>query len=329
MPETNEREEFLISIEMAGQRLDKVLATHEKIRTRSRAAKLILNKKITRQGLPVKASTIVEVNDIFLLEIPTESVTTLGPYPLKLDVVYEDKDIIVINKPSGLVVHPAHGHDNQTLVNALIYHCETLSMGFAEKRPGIVHRLDKDTSGLIVAAKNDVAHESLAKQFKNKTVVRRYKALCYTIPLISKGKIESHLIRHPIHRKKFCSEKNDKIKNSKGKWAATNYELVGNFKDQISLIYCRLETGRTHQIRVHLSEMGTPIINDPIYLSHGKKRVAQSKELIQIIATTQRLGLHAFELGFIHPLTSEKLYFKQDWPDDLLELIEFLNFRNL
>lgn len=329
MSAINDKEKFLISEEMAGQRLDKVLASHEKIRTRSRAAKLIFDKKITQNGQAVKASRIVEANDIFLLDIPTESQTTLEPYSLNLDVVFEDKDVIVINKPSGLVVHPSQGHNNKTLVNALIHHCDTLSMGFAERRPGIVHRLDKDTSGLLVAAKNDVAHEHLAKQFKNKSVVRRYKAICYSVPLKPQGKIESYLIRHPVHRKKFCSEKTEKANISKGKWATTNFELAGNYKNQISLIYCRLETGRTHQIRVHLSEMGTPIINDPIYLGHGKKRVAQSKDLIQIIGTTQRLGLHAFELGFIHPRTSQELYFKKEWPEDLMKLIDFLNFRNL
>ncbi|MCB0356266.1 MAG: RluA family pseudouridine synthase [Bdellovibrionales bacterium] len=329
MPVVNKSENFIINHELTGLRLDKALATHPQIRTRSRAAKLIQMQKVTLKDQQVKASQIVEMGQTFKLEIPVEASTELTPYDFKLDIFFEDENLIVINKPHGLVVHPAHGHENHTLVNALIHHCKYLSMGFAEKRPGIVHRLDKDTSGLMVAAKNDFAHEALAKQFKAKTVTRRYKAICYSQPRTLSGRIESSLIRHPIHRKKFCSENLvDKV-SAKGKWAVTNYHVAKTYKEQISLIYCQLETGRTHQIRIHLSEMGVPIINDPIYLSSSKKKVVQAKELKLLIEKTQRLALHAFELGFVHPTTNEELYFKCNWPKDLQPLVNYLEFEDL
>ena len=318
-----------ISHELAGLRLDKALAQHEQIRTRSRAAKLINAKKVMKKGVQVKASTLVEADEIYEVFLPKMRSDRLEPYHLNLEIIFEDENLIVINKPSGLVVHPAHGHEQETLVNALIAQCKNLSMGFAEKRPGIVHRLDKDTSGLMVVAKNDFAHENLALQFKNKAVTRRYKCLCYGVPTKDRDRIESYLIRHPVHRKNFCSEKFTNRTKARGKWSATHYEVMAQFKEHICLIYCRLETGRTHQIRVHLSELGHPIINDPIYLKATRMRSIRSKELINVIRGTQRLTLHAFELGFVHPKTQQKLYFKKDWPDDLLTMVDFLGFKDL
>ncbi len=320
---------FTASSEHDGQRLDKALSTHPLIRTRSRAAKLIQLGRVTKNGNSVKVSQLVANGDTFVLHIPTEPSSTLEPYDLSLDVIFEDEDLIVINKPSGLVVHPSHGHENKTLVNALLHHCDSLSMGFAERRPGIVHRLDKDTSGLMVAAKNDLTHSSLADQFKNKSVIRRYKALCYGYPKTMTNRTESFLIRHPKDRKKYCSEQiTEPDQQARGKWSATNFELVADYKEHLSLIYCRLETGRTHQIRVHLSELGLPIINDPIYLKSGRKKSLKSKQLAKEIEAVKRLGLHAFELGFIHPRTKEKLYFKLDWPNDLTDFINTLGFKN-
>lgn len=323
----NNKHIFTVLSHHAGQRIDRLLVEIPEIRTRSRAAKLISLGLVLKNGLPIKPSLIVSPGETFEILIPNETKNLLMPYEFALDIHYEDEYLLVINKPSGLVVHPSHGHNEKTLVNALIYHCKNLSMGFAENRPGIVHRLDKDTSGLMVVAKNDIVHAHLAVQFKNKTVNRRYKALCYGKPKQTVQRVESYLIRHPIKRKKFCSEAlNPKKEQYKGKWSATNIEFIETFKNQVSLVHCRLETGRTHQIRVHMSELNLPLLNDPIYYSTGSKKLVQSKDLRALIEKTHRLGLHAYLLGFTHPVTQEVLEFKLDWPEDLQELVEYLSF---
>lgn len=296
----------------ASLRLDKWLSGFERISSRSRAADLIARGLVTIAGQPLKASYKIKAGDCVEVEIPSPPPTTLQPLDSPLDVLFEDRDLIVINKPSGLVVHPAAGHAQDTLVNVLLHHVSDLSLGFAEHRPGIVHRLDRDTSGVLVVAKNDFTLHALAKQFRDKTVHRIYWALSGGQAKLS-GKIESHLGRHPNDRKRFATQP-----DHKGKLAITHFKLLKNQKgrDGFHWIECRLETGRTHQIRVHLSENGMPILGDPVYGGKFKK-------------SAPRLALHACELGFEHPRLHEKMFFRVGWPEDILSFVEACEFEDL
>lgn len=294
------------------ERLDRALGRHPEIQSRSQAEKLIKEEKVLLNGRPVKASYRVQAKDHFHILIPTVKIRTLEPENIPLDILYEDSDLAVVNKPAGLVVHPAAGHHQHTLVNALLYHIKDLSMGFHEERPGIVHRLDKETSGVLVIAKNNKTHEALAKNFRERTVHRIYWAIVHGFLKNSSGRVESYLARHPTQRKRYASS-ND------GKWSATNYSLKQTSKN-LSLVHCKLETGRTHQIRVHLSEMQHPIVGDSVYgADRQNQKLAGS--LKSIIQNMTRIGLHAAELGFEHPSTKEQMFFKAPWPLDLKELL--------
>ena len=212
--------ELKITPELANQRIDKALASHPLIQTRSRASYLIENSFVLLNNKIIKASYKTKENDVFIISIPEIKTESLEPYSLKLNILFEDPDLLVLNKPAGLVVHPSHGHPDKTLVNALIHHTKDLSMGFNEHRPGIVHRLDRETSGLLVVAKNDFAHENLAQQFKKRSIHRIYWALVFGRPKESSKKITSHLGRHPSQRQKFASVKTG------GKISITNYEVI-------------------------------------------------------------------------------------------------------
>ncbi len=305
-----------------GQRLDKWLTDKselkEHIPTRSFTKSLFEKDLIKINHKISKSSAILKNNDIIEVEIPVTESIGLVPYDFKLDIVFEDNDLIVVNKPSGLVVHPAAGHEQDTLVNALINHTDQLSMK-NEQRPGIVHRIDKETSGLLVVAKNDQAHEKLSIQFKNKTTHRIYYAIIDGKLKTKKSTIQSYLARHISDRKKYASVKiNNKIMTyfdpnfEKGKWAVTHCELIAE-ASKLSYIKVQLETGRTHQIRVHLSEQAQPLVGDLTYGYSAKKH----KEL-----SLKRFYLHAAELGFNHPKTGEKMLFKSDWPKEDLKLIQ-------
>lgn len=312
----------MVSEEHSGLRLDKFLSLTNAIASRSRAAQLIEAGRVrwakSSSTVAPKASYKVRPGDEFDIDVPDDAADQhLEPWDLPLEIFYQDNDCAVINKPAGLVVHPAAGHAQDTLVNALIHHLTHLSMGFAEKRPGIVHRLDKDTSGILVVAKNDFAHEALSKQFKEKSVHRIYWALVYGQPSKKEGTIISNLGRHPTNRKKFCSRE-------QGKRAVTHYKVL-RASHHISLLQCRLETGRTHQIRVHLSEMGHPIVADRIYGSSRWIKILPQR-LRQLVEDLPRIGLHACELGFTHPHSNERLTFKADWPADLQPLVKELGF---
>ena len=298
-------------------RLDRYLAEQDFISSRSRASWLINNDLVTKGGAVLKPSSKVNLGDQLEVKVPAAGSTELEPFNFPLDIIYEDQDCAVINKPAGLVVHPAAGHAQDTLVNALLHQVKNLSMGFHEHRPGIVHRLDKDTSGILVIAKNDQAHAHLAKQFKEKTVHRIYWALVYGSPKPPSGTRRTYLARHPSQRKKFSSQ-------SQGKLAVTHYSTIKSNKG-ISWLKCQLETGRTHQIRVHLSELHHPILSDPIYGSdRWNKNLAQ--ELKSAAQELQRIGLHACELGFIHPTTNKEMRFSVGWPEDLKKIIQTLEF---
>lgn len=303
----------MILLEQGGLRLDKWLSSLEFIPSRSRAAELIARGLVTKGGKPLKASYRLQSDDRIAIEIPAPVSSELQPLDAPLDLLFEDEDIVVVNKPAGLVVHPAAGHAQDTLVNILLHHVGQLSMGFNEGRPGIVHRLDRDTSGVLVVAKNDHAHHFLAEQFRMKTAHRIYWAITHGVPKRSTSTVSSYLARHPKDRKRFASSA-----DQQGKLAITHYKVLQSLPSQISWLECRLETGRTHQIRVHLSESGFPILGDRLY---GRKdRYATS---------LNRVALHACELGFEHPRSHEKMLFRVGWPPELRELCEELGFAHV
>lgn len=313
---------------LAGLRLDKALALIPEIETRSRAAHLIESSLVFVNGKPAKASSKVTAGDIIEIHLPSPNPTELQAYDFKLDIIFEDDDVIVINKPAGLVVHPAAGHAHDTLVNALISHTRDLSMKFGEERPGIVHRLDKETSGLIVVAKNDKAHESLTSQFKERSTHRIYYAVCLGTARTMNGTIKSFLARHPTDRKRYASvlgaDRTPLTNNEEppliGKWAVTHYEVLAR-KSGLSYLKLKLETGRTHQIRVHLSENSLPIAGDVLYGADRKIKSLEQRTIQDEVRNLPRFLLHAAELGFTHPKTKLRLSFKADWPDDIKALI--------
>ena len=310
-----------------GQRLDKWLADQselkEHIPTRSFTKSLFEKNLVKINNKVSRSSTVLKLNDVIEVEIPITESIGLVAYDFKLDIIFEDADLIVVNKPSGLVVHPAVGHEQDTLVNALINHTSQLSMK-NELRPGIVHRIDKETSGLLVIAKNDQSHENLSNQFKNKTTHRVYYAIVDGNLKTKKATVSSYLARHLTDRKRYASIKiNNQIMThfdpnfEKGKWAVTHYELIKE-ASKLSYIKVQLETGRTHQIRVHLSEHVKPLVGDLTYGYSAKKYKEYS---------LKRFYLHAAELGFDHPKTGEKMLFKSDWPSEDLKLIQSWGLR--
>lgn len=301
--------------EMIGLRLDKALALLSEINSRSQAALLIEGNAALVNGKIVKASYVLQLKDILEVEILSPPPTELLPWDYPLDILFEDASLLVVNKPAGMVVHPGAGHYTDTLVNALLAHTGNLSEGSEADRPGLVHRIDKETSGLLVIAKDNFSHGKLAQQFKDRAIDRKYFAVVEGKLKNAAGFYDSYLARHPIHRKKFASVrdlKSKKILNSAdpapdiGKWSKTHFKTLKTHA-QLHYLELKLETGRTHQIRVHLSELGVPVVGDALY---GSKR-----EL-------PRFYLHAAELGFTHPQTGEKLFFKKDWPVDDLKLIQ-------
>lgn len=301
-------------------RIDQYLSKIHGINSRSKAVKLIKDNHVSVNGKLAKPSTLLHVGNQVEVRMPVEK-TDVGllPYDFNLNILYEDEDILVVDKPSGLVVHPSHGHEQDTLVNALIFHCKDLSMGFNENRPGIVHRIDKDTSGLLVVAKNDFAHEHLAQQFKAKATYRKYFCICIGHPKFMDKKVESTIARHPTNRKKYASEKH--TDNPKGKVAVSHFKVMECFTNGLSLIQCRLETGRTHQIRVHISEEGFPIVGDELYGGATKVKSLKSVALRKKISEMNRFALHAATLGFVHPTSHKTLSFNSPWPDNLKELV--------
>ncbi len=315
-----------ITSELEHLRIDKALATVEKISTRSQAARLIQQGLIRIDGRVLKASYLTVAGDVIDIEIPITMTSVLTPYEFKLVVPYEDDDLLVVDKPAGLVVHPAYGHAQDTLVNALLAHTSKLSQGFNENRPGLVHRIDKDTSGLLVIAKNEEALRFLALQFQRKTTHRLYRALIYGKFVEPAGRIESYLRRHPDDRKRVASTPLRDDGTSDGKLAITHYRVIEYHPTGISLVELRLETGRTHQIRVHLSENGHPVVGDQTYGAAKRVKTLKSVHLRKMINELPRFALHAMELGFIHPRTGNTMKIRAPWPRDLMPLIEHCGF---
>jgi 23S rRNA pseudouridine1911/1915/1917 synthase len=315
----------------AGWRLDRFLTAALPDFSRARLQQLLAEGAVTLAGKKVKdANHRVKGGETYDLLVPPARPTRPQGQDIPLTVIHEDKDLIVIDKPAGLVVHPAAGNPDGTLVNALIAHCGESLMGIGgEARPGIVHRLDKDTSGLLVAAKNERAMVSLAKQFANHTIERAYHALVWGTPRVSSGTIESQIGRSQFDRKRMA------VLRGGGKLARTNYKVLEKFgpteRPFASLIECRLETGRTHQIRVHLTHLGHPLIGDPQY---GRARQApraktEAEEVAFTAATNfSRQALHAFILGFHHPGRDKTMRFESPWPEDFATLVAALRGLN-
>jgi 23S rRNA pseudouridine1911/1915/1917 synthase len=320
---------MLLLQEMVGLRADKALSLFSEVGSRSKAEWLIDNSLVLINGKLPKRSQIIASQDQIQISFPEPTPSALVPLKLDLDIQYEDEDLIVLNKPAGLVVHPAAGHEQDTLVNALLAHTQNLSMRFGEQRPGIVHRLDKETSGLLVVAKNDRAHESLAHQFRDRKTHRIYYAACLGVTPLLSGKIQTSLARHPVDRKKYASQRgvDGKINHDlelapdTGKWAITNYRTLKRTPSGLSYFELKLETGRTHQIRVHLSELGCPIIADALYGADRKLKTLKSTHDRYVVEKFPRFALHAAELGFKHPRTHDELMFKTPWPSDLKSLL--------
>ncbi|MES2965966.1 MAG: RluA family pseudouridine synthase [Bdellovibrionota bacterium] len=321
-----ERRVLVITDELGDLRIDKALATLPEIATRSQAARLIQQGLIRIAGKVLKASYLTQTGDSIDIDIPVVVKHVLLPYEFPLSIVYEDSELLVVDKPSGLVVHPAYGHAQDTLVNALIHYTKDLSMGFNEHRPGLVHRIDKGTSGLLVVAKNEAAQRFLAMQFQAKTTHRLYRAIVFGKLVQPSGTVRSYLKRHPEDRKRVASTPIRDDGTSDGKLAVTHFKLVQYHSTGLSLVELRLETGRTHQIRVHLSENQHPIVGDETY--GGKNRVngIKSVHLRKTIEGLNRFALHAAELGFTHPTTRERMIFKAPWPKDLVPLLEHCHF---
>jgi len=293
--------------------------------SRSRLRQLIDEGRVTRGGEKIgDPNHRVKPGERYLVDVPPPAPVEPQGQDIPLAVVHEDADLIVIDKPAGMVVHPAAGNPDGTLVNALIAHCGDSLMGVGgERRPGIVHRLDKDTSGLLVAAKNERAMRSLARQFANHTIERAYHAVVWGSPRLGEGLIETQIGRNPFDRKRMG------VLRGGGKDARTRYRVLERFGERplASLVECRLETGRTHQIRVHLTHLGHPLIGDPSYgRARQAPRAKTPEEEVAYKAVTEfpRQALHAFLLGFQHPSLHKTLRFESPWPADMAEMLAAL-----
>ncbi|MBY6218583.1 RluA family pseudouridine synthase [Qipengyuania aquimaris] len=301
------------TLETAG-RLDKALAEAAGL-SRERVKGLIADGAVEIGGKPAKSgSTKLSGGESYRIALPPPEPLEAEPQDIPLDIVFEDEHLLVVNKPAGMVVHPAAGNPDGTLVNALLFHCAGKLSGInGVARPGIVHRIDKDTSGLLVVAKSDAAHEGLAKQFADHSITRRYLAVCAGHPNPPSGTISGRLGRSDRDRKKMAVLPDD---STRGKHAVTHYETIKRL-DHAALIECRLETGRTHQVRVHCASIGHALLGDPTY-GRTPKPLRTLLESLDF----RRQALHAARLGFIHPISGEGLHFCAELPADMRELID-------
>lgn len=300
-------EYFTASVHENGLRLDSVLSMRFPDKSRSYFQKLIKDGNITVNENNIKSNYRLRENDKVKIIIPVAEETDIVPENIPLDIIYEDKDIIVINKPKGMVVHPAPGHYSGTLVNALMYHCKNELSGInGILRPGIVHRIDRDTTGVIVACKNDMSHNSLAEQFKIHSITRKYEAIVYNNFADDDGIIDAPIGRHPTERKKMA------INYKNGREAVTHYHVVRRLKGYTH-IECRLETGRTHQIRVHMASINHPLLGDSVY---GPAKCPYKLE---------GQTLHAAVLGFMHPSSNKYVEFTAPLPEYYNKLLVLLD----
>lgn len=301
-----------------GERLDRFLAEKLGGLSRNRIKPLVKDGQALLNGdVIIDPSKRVKLGEQYQITIPAAVDPDPKPQDIPLDIVFEDEHLIVVNKPARMVVHPAAGNWSGTLVNALLFHCgDSLSGIGGVKRPGIVHRIDKETSGLMVVAKTDDAHQGLAKLFETHDIIRTYKAIVWGRVYPTEGTIEGNIGRDPHNRKKMT------VLKSGGKPAVTHYKLIENFSDIACMVECNLETGRTHQIRVHMSSVGYPLVGDPVYTRPKLSRTKSLPEARQnVIRKFPRQALHAQTLGFVHPITGKSLKFEVEFPNDMKKLL--------
>ena len=320
MAESGPRPTHFLQIdpETAGARTDQVLATHPEIPSRAAAQRLLADGHVRLNGSVFHtASRRLHSGDQLVWTLPPPEPLELVPESGPLEILHEDGHLIVLNKPPGLVVHPAPGHATGTLVHRLLHHCSGLSGIGGVRRPGIVHRLDKDTSGVLVVAKTDQAHQHLARQFQEHSVKRQYQALVWGKPEQQQGTVDAPLGRHPTRRKDMAVVEG-------GRRAVTHWKVLRRFAGT-TLLACRLETGRTHQIRAHLASLGLSVVGDPQYGRSPLRRLGKlSSHARAALSGFQRQALHAERLGFVHPETCESLMFRTEPPEDFLALLKML-----
>ncbi|MBV1901605.1 MAG: RluA family pseudouridine synthase [Kordiimonadaceae bacterium] len=308
----------------AGTRLDKLLADAMPDVSRSRLKALIKEGHVTCDGNTVTSpSKSVKSDENYTVTTPEPEDPVPSAEAIPLDVIFEDEHLIVVNKPAGMVVHPAPGSPTGTLVNALLHHCEGSLSGIGGvKRPGIVHRIDKETSGLLVVAKHDKAHNGLAVQFADHSIERKYTAVCKGHPNPASNRILGNIARHPVDRKRMA------VAETAGKWAATHYKIITAYNQGSAPlaceIECQLETGRTHQVRVHMAHIGHPLVGDPVYNKNNKLGSSIKGPVRAAMQAFSRQALHARSLGFIHPISGKPFKFKSELPYDIAELLNAL-----
>ncbi len=319
---------FIVKENENNLRVDVLINKREELISRTRIKNLILKERLKLNNKIIKnPSKKVFAGDKLILNIPEPKKASLKPYDFKLEITHEDKDLLVINKPAGIVMHPGAGNYEKTIVNALMhYDKDSLSTIGDELRPGIVHRIDKNTSGLIVIAKNNETHEHLSKQFSDHTITRVYQLLIWGKLRPSSGKIDTFITRSSKNRQLM------EVSRSKGKHAITNYKTIEIFENDktptLSLVECRLETGRTHQIRAHMNHMGNSIVGDDKYKKKYKKLKNIDVRLESLISKLNRQFLHAKTLGFVHPKTNEEMIFSSILPQELNNLLKMLKNTN-
>ncbi len=308
---------FFVTQKDQGKRIDQFLSETDLRLSRSQAKILIEKGQVFLNQRPIKPSTRLKSGDLISGILPEPEPLSLLPEPISLSILYEDASLIVINKPPGMVVHPAPGNPSGTLVNALLYHCRDLSGINGTLRPGIVHRLDKDTSGVIVVAKEDEAYHHLIRQFKNRRIEKRYLAIVYGSFKEKEGLIDLPIGRHPHERKRMST------RTKKGREAITRWKVLEEF-DGFSLLEIHPRTGRTHQIRVHLASIGHPLLGDTLYGRKGRAGAFQDPLIKECLKKMGRQALHSFRLKFLHPKTGEPVEFMAPLPPDMEEVIKTL-----
>ena len=307
-----------VTAEHVAKRLDRFLDDRLPELSRSQIKRLIDEGAVTLNGRMSKSGVRLKGGEKISVVLPDPVAATAAAEPIPLHILYEDQALVVVDKPAQLVVHPAPGHQSGTLVNALLHHCRDLSGVGGELRPGIVHRLDKDTSGVMVATKDDCTHRYLARQFKAHTVQRRYRALIHGLVAAATGTIDQPIGRHPVHRKKMST-----LARSSRR-AVTRWQVLRRYEaDRLTLVDLSLETGRTHQIRVHMAGLNCPVVGDPLYGGVSRIKAIADQTLREMVVVLQRQFLHAWQLGFEHP-NGQAMLFQADLPPELQEILGYL-----
>jgi len=311
-------ERIILQVNNSGERIDRYIASSVERLSRQRVIELIKSGSVLLNDSPTEPSRKIKAGDRITIEIPDPEETEIQPQEIPFDILYEDEDLLIIDKPPNLVVHPACGHKDNTLVNALLFRVKSLSTIGGNIKPGIVHRLDKGTSGLMLVAKNDDIHYKLSKMFERHTIKKFYRLLAYAVPKPLSSTIETLYGRDPKNRKKFTA------KVREGKKAITIYKTLETFNNLASYVEAQIITGRTHQIRVHFSEMGCPIIGDDLYSGRRRTRLFEDTEAREKIESVSRPLLHSYRLEFTHPNRQKWMVITSDIPSDFMEILNML-----